>query len=78
MLSCIQIATPEKSVFDMKVAAHMRFIAASLLPLSELLWAPTKITGTGVLSIMNAVAAAATARLSVPIPIMIPCSSFFT
>src|SRR3989338_5629581 len=73
---CMHIATPAKSVFAMNCAAHNRFIAASELGLSELLCAPTKITGIGHSSSANESAAAATARLSVPIPIIIPLAPF--
>src|SRR3989344_2705372 len=61
MFSCMHIATPAKSVLVINSAAHIKFIAASLLPLSELLCAPTNITGIGIFSRMNDMAAEATA-----------------
>src|SRR3989344_3472560 len=73
---CMQIATPAKSVFAMNLAAHIRFIPASELGLSELLCAPTNITGIGHSSSVNARAADPTAKLSVPIPIIIPLAPF--
>src|SRR3989338_929150 len=45
--SCMQIATSAKSVSAINFAAHIKLNDASLLPLSELLCAPTRITGIG-------------------------------
>ena len=50
VFSCMQTATPAKSAFAMNWAAQVRFIAASELPLSELLWLPTNSTGIFMLS----------------------------
>ncbi|OQA30578.1 MAG: hypothetical protein BWY55_00843 [archaeon ADurb.Bin336] len=46
-------ATPLNFVFVIKVLAQIKFIAASLLPLSELRCAPTNITGIGQFSSMK-------------------------
>jgi len=48
--ACMTMHTSPKSPCAATVAASMRFIAASLDPLSLLLWAPVMTTGTGVLS----------------------------
>src|SRR3989344_7028855 len=76
--SCIQIPTPPKSVLVMNSAAQMRFMAASLLPRSEERCDPTNNIGTGEDSTMNDNAAEATAKLSVPMPTIIPFTPFWT
>ena len=63
--------------FVMKVAAAIRFSAASVLGLSELLCDPTKITGTLQFSRINESAAAVTASVSVPCPTIIPWTPSF-
>ena len=75
--SCMHIATPAKSVLTINFDAHTRFIAASELPRSEDLWAPTNTIGIGVSSTINERAAEATERLSVPMPIIMPSTPFF-
>jgi len=73
----MQIATPTKSVLDINSVAHIRFIAASVLPRSVLLWEPTRITGMGKFSNIKDKAAEVIAKVSVPWPIIIPSTPFF-
>ena len=78
VVSCIPRATSAKGAWAAAETTPRRFVAASELGLSELLWEPTKMTGIGRFLRAKLRAADEYPRVSVPWVITTPSDPSFT